>query len=146
MHLTWSIGDPVVQLTFLHTLNVSVQIGDVAYFSNSTAVGPSKAWAATTTPHMTSSQEDIKMIGEIVSIGQWNGTFSSIVCNMPQALYNDYYAELLPPARPFIMFSKDNKANLSSLLGYYAKVKFTNNSTDEAELFSVGANIFESSK
>lgn len=146
MHLTWSTGDPVVQLTFLYPLNVSVQIGDVAYFSNSTAVGPSQTWAATTTPHMTSSQSDIKMIGEIVDIGQWNGTFSTIVCNMPQGLYNDYYAELTPPNQPFIMFSKDNKANLSSLLGYYAEVEFKNNSTDEAELFSIGSEVFESSK
>jgi hypothetical protein len=44
------------------------------------------------------------------------------------------------------MFSKDNKANLSSLLGYYAEVEFKNNSTDEAELFSIGSEVFESSK
>ena len=44
------------------------------------------------------------------------------------------------------MFSKDNKANLSSLLGYYAETKFVNNSTEEAELFSVGTEVFESSK
>jgi len=153
MHLTWSTGDPVVQLTFLYPLNVSVQIGDVAYFVNSTAVGSvgnplnnGEQWAATSTPHMTASQSDIKMIGEIVSIGPWNGTFSTIVCNMPQALYNDYYAELTPPNQPFIMFSKDNKANLSSLLGYYAEVEFKNNSTSEAELFSIGSEVFESSK
>ena len=153
MHLTWSPGDPQVQLTFLFPLNVSVQIGDVAYFANSTAVGSvgnplnnGEQWAATSTPHMTSSQSDIKLIGEIVDIGQWNGTFSTIVCNMPQGLYNDYYAELTPPNQPFIMFSKDNKANLSSLLGYYAEVEFKNNSIDEAELFSVGSEIFESSK
>jgi hypothetical protein len=41
---------------------------------------------------------------------------------------------------------KDNKANLSSLLGYYAEVKFKNTSTTDAELFSVGMDIFESSK
>ena len=146
MHLTWQPGDPVIQLNFPNPLNVSVQVGDVAYFSNPIEVGQLQTWAATTTPHMTSSQSDIKMIGEIVDIGQWNGTFSTIVCNMPQGLYNDYYAELTPPNQPFIMFSKDNKANLSSLLGYYAEVEFKNNSIDEAELFSVGSEIFESSK
>ena len=46
----------------------------------------------------------------------------------------------------FIMFSKDNKVNLSSLLGYYSKVQFRNNSKDEAELFAVGADFVESSK
>ena len=153
MHFTWSPGDPQVQLTFLFPLNVSVQIGDVAYFANSTAVGSvgnplnnGEQWAATSTPHMTSSQSDIKMIGEIVDIGQWNGTFSTIVCNMPQGLYNDYYAELTPPNQPFIMFSKDNKANLSSLLGYYAEVEFKTDSREQGELFSVGCEFNESSK
>ena len=37
----------------------------------------------------------------------------------------------------FILFSKDNKANLSSILGYYAEVKLVNNSTTQAEPFSV---------
>ena len=46
----------------------------------------------------------------------------------------------------FIFFAKDNKANLSSLLGYYADVKFKNDSKTEAELFTVGADVFESSK
>ena len=46
----------------------------------------------------------------------------------------------------FIMFSKDNKANMSSLLGYYASVEFRNNSTDKAELFNVGTVFTESSK
>jgi hypothetical protein len=44
------------------------------------------------------------------------------------------------------MFSKDNKVNLSSMLGYYAIARWSNNSTDEAELYSVGADVFESSK
>ena len=44
------------------------------------------------------------------------------------------------------MFSKDNKANMSSILGYYAEVEFKNNSKVEAELFSVGTEVFESSK
>jgi hypothetical protein len=44
------------------------------------------------------------------------------------------------------MFSKDNKANMSSILGYYAEIEFKNNSKTEAELFSVGTEVFESSK
>ena len=45
-----------------------------------------------------------------------------------------------------VIFTKDNKANMSSLLGYYAKIQMKNNSTSEAELFSIGADFFESSK
>ena len=41
---------------------------------------------------------------------------------------------------------QDKKANTSSMLGYYASVNFVNNSTEKAELFSVGSEITESSK
>ena len=44
------------------------------------------------------------------------------------------------------MFSKDNKVNLSSILGYYASVEFRNSSQEKAELFNVGVDFFESSK
>jgi hypothetical protein len=46
----------------------------------------------------------------------------------------------------FILFSKDNKANLSSILGYFASTKLVNDSTAESEIYSVGMDIFESSK
>ena len=46
----------------------------------------------------------------------------------------------------FIMFSKDNKVNKNSLVGYYAEIKLENNSSSKAELFSIGSEITESSK
>ena len=51
-----------------------------------------------------------------------------------------------PTGSDFILFSKDNAASMSSILGYYAEVKMTNTSTSEAELFQVSADMFESSK
>jgi hypothetical protein len=44
------------------------------------------------------------------------------------------------------MFAKNHVVNTSSLLGYYADVKFENNSKEKAELFSVNSEITESSK
>ena len=52
----------------------------------------------------------------------------------------------LPTANDFISFAKNNKVNMSSLLGYYAGVNFVNNSTEKVELFSVGSEVSESSK
>lgn len=94
MHLTWQVGDPVVQLNFPNPLNVSVQVGDVAYFSNPTPVGQAQPWTATTTPHLSNPQSGIIMIGEIIQIIPWNGTVSSIICNMPQILFNQYFAQI----------------------------------------------------
>ena len=44
------------------------------------------------------------------------------------------------------MFSKNKAANNTSLLGYYAEVKLSNNSIDKAELFTLGSQIVPSSK
>ena len=44
------------------------------------------------------------------------------------------------------MFSKDNKANMANMLGYYASVEYRNNSIDKAELFATGVEVHESSK
>lgn len=53
---------------------------------------------------------------------------------------------VLPTTNSFILFSKDNKANLSSLVGYFAEIELTNDSTSAAELFTVSAEMVESSK
>ena len=42
--------------------------------------------------------------------------------------------------------SKDNRKNLTSITGYYADVEMRNDSQEYAEIFSVGSEIFESSK
>ena len=44
------------------------------------------------------------------------------------------------------MFGKDKSVNTTSLVGYYADVKFVNTSDEKVELFSVGSEIAESSK
>jgi len=100
MHLTWVTGDPVVQLNFPNPLNVSLQVGDVAYFCNPNDVGGvgnplnNQQWASTATPHKTANQGNIIMIGEIIQIIPWDGTVSSIICNMPQDLFNKYFATI----------------------------------------------------
>ena len=121
---------PNITLTFPNKINVSVQVGDTAYYlDKNTNIGS----------HTHSNQEDIIQIGRILSI---NRDLNTILCDWDP---NPTWA-LFPTYDKFIMFSKDNKVNLSSLLGYYAEVKFVNDSPDEAELFSVGAEIFGSSK
>lgn len=134
---------PLVTLEFPFELNVSVQVGDVVYYAVTTPIGPNRDWAAGRTPHFQANQGDIIMIGPVTQIFQFNGAISTIEADMPQSIINNYG---LPPDGAFIMFSKDNKINLSSILGYYASAKFVNNSKEEGELFSVGTDVIESSK
>ena len=113
---------PIVELRFPNVLQTSVQIGDYAYFSNPIAVGPEREYprgepgvpaGKTHTPHMTNTQSEIIMIGEIVDIGQWtyndnlsirsHNTFAGrppvqdagfIHCDMPQDLFNQYWDQI----------------------------------------------------
>ena len=132
---------PNITITFPNPINVSVQVGDIAYYlDNVASLGSGSLFPGhIPTTHNHSDYNDIIQIGDIVSINQ---TTNSITCNWnpnpPMAAF--------PTNGDFIMFSKDNKANLSSMLGYFASVEFRNNSKTEGELFSVGCDIFESSK
>tara|TARA_B110000211_G_scaffold221643_1_gene269501 strand:- start:586 stop:945 length:360 start_codon:yes stop_codon:yes gene_type:complete len=108
------------------SLNVSVQVGDIVYCTNGLpAVGG----------FYNSTLSNTRKIGPIVGI---NGT--SIVVRYDSALTAG------PGQGDFISFAKDKTINTSSLLGYYAELKFINNSKVKAELFSVGSEVQESSK
>ena len=75
---------------------------------------------------------DKELLGEITEIGH-----NYIMVDSSNSVVED---------GDFIMFSKNKEVNNNSLLGYYAEVKLTNNSTDKIELFSLGSEVAESSK
>jgi len=130
----------VTTITFSFPLNVSVDVGDTAYTAavTSTVSGQSGT-------HLHSSQNDIVELGKITEVqpNLINGESFIIVddgiVGSSTVLVNGDY----------IMFSKDNKVNLSTILGYYAKIKMINNLSGPgkaAELFNVGAEVTQSSK
>ena len=117
----------LLTLTFSAPLNVSCQVGDTAYYVTPDAeVG---GFTSATAPI------------EIGQIREISGTTSNPVVKCTTILGDEVNG-----STKFILFSKDNKANLSSILGYYAEVKLVNDSTSAAELFSVAMDAFESSK
>tara|TARA_R100000458_G_C8208847_1_gene196997 strand:+ start:347 stop:712 length:366 start_codon:yes stop_codon:yes gene_type:complete len=120
---------PLITINFPNNLNTSVQVGDMAYYVSSIN--------NTTIPSSTATS-NINLLGEITEVG-----IDYIIVDIPAALWNSSNP---PSADDFIMFSKDNQANMSSLLGYFALFRFQNNSNEDAELFSIGADYFESSK
>ena len=124
---------PTVTLTFANKINESAQVGDTAYYSPTTDIGGFK----------TSLKADEVTENIYVNIG----TIRSIASGRLSMVVNtSLTTSQIPPTSHFIFFSKDNIANMSSALGYYAEVKLKNNSTTEAELFSVACDTFESSK
>ena len=109
-------------LTFTQPLNVSCQVGDTAYYVPTSASGGFNI-----------NSSSVIEIGVISNI---TGLVVTVTNNLVASV----------PNGSFILFSKDNKANMSSALGYYAEVKLKNISTDYSELFHVAVDTFESSK
>jgi len=52
----------------------------------------------------------------------------------------------MPSDDDLLMFAKAASVANTSLVGYYAEIKLKNNSTEQAELFSLGSEITPSSK
>ena len=122
---------PLVTLTFTQPLNVSCQVGDTAYFVDTETEG---GFNVATDPDGDGT-DNITEIGQIREI---SGT--TVICDSTLGF------DQVDGLDRFILFSKDNKANLSSILGYFASTKLVNDSTAESEIYSVGMDIFESSK
>lgn len=105
-----------ITLTFTQPLNVSVQVGDTVYYTDDV------------------NGVDIVLIGLVTAVTTYTVTADI-----------DPY-QIRPTLNSFILFSKTADVNTSGLKGYYAEVQIKNDSTDYAELFLVGTEIFESSK
>jgi|21_taG_2_1085346.scaffolds.fasta_scaffold00971_3 hypothetical protein len=119
-----------VTLNFSAPLNISCQVGDTAYYVGTSSDGG----------FSTNGANDVVEIGQIRQISNATTNNPTIICS------SDIAFNLVNNLSKFILFSKNNKVNLSSVLGYYAETKFVNNSTTESEIFAVGMDMFESSK
>jgi hypothetical protein len=116
-------------LTFQHPLNHSLQIGDTVWYTD---ISPSGGYDISPTA---------TKLGTVVEVSDQYQAHQIKVSN--STLDNSSAPDL---SEKYIMFSKDNRANLTSLVGYYAQAKFENNSKEKAELFAVSSEIVESSK
>jgi len=104
-------------LTFNNPLPDGIQIGDIAWYSNTT------------------SGVEVEM-GPIIAL-----TINPVTITINAA------AGVQPPSvSDFVFYVKSPITTVSSLKGYYAEAQFRNNSPAYGELFSVGSEIFESSK
>mgnify|MGYP003151369396 FL=1 len=124
---------PIVTLEFTQPLNASCQVGDTAYYVNTST----SEKAGHENDGFTINSTDPIEIGTIIEIKDREAA--------PTVKVYSTIAGWSSTQSRFIFFSKDNKANLSSPLGYFASVKLVNDSTTEAELHAVSMDIFDSS-
>jgi|9_EtaG_2_1085328.scaffolds.fasta_scaffold39774_1 hypothetical protein len=126
---------PDITLNFPAPINVSVQPGDTAYYVN----------ADTVEAEFTVSSGGMIELGPIKTITPIDNNLDGIqetiqiVVDMDSGLTE-------PTATDFIFFSKDRNVNEASIVGYYSKFRFGNNSKSKAEMFAVGSDVSESSK
>jgi len=116
----WNWLDGIME--FDNSINTSLQIGDIIYFQTPTVNGAFN----------TISSSSIAKYGDVTNVTKTTITVNPTGSN--------------PVAGDYIMFAKNHAINTSSLIGYFADVKFENNSTGKIELFSVGSEVTESSK
>ena len=125
---------PTITLTFPFDVNFSCQSNPAATVGNHQGADIAYYVPTGVNGGFDINSSTIVYIGPVIAVdpnGMW------IQCDTNS---------LPPPAGAFIFFSKDNKANLSSLLGYYAHCEIRNNSTEQAEMFRIGVDYHESSK
>jgi hypothetical protein len=117
---------PLATLTFNDPVNSSLQVGDAIHYT-----------AMSTVPN-----SNILVSGSLVDFG----IVSSISVDLLIITVIYPNGVVLPAANDYIMFEKNKQVNTSGLKGYYADIKFVNNSRTEAKLFSMGSEVSESSK
>ena len=135
------IIEAYTQLFFNEPLNVSIQKGDMVYYVP-TALSPTPQIGPVNQFQINSS--NIREIGEALEVYE-NSIVCKFECEHPTPTGADCDAHI-PGGGDFIMFSKDNAANMSSILGYYAEVEMANDSNEKAKLFAVSTDVSESSK
>ena len=110
----------------MDTVNVSLQVGDVAYKLNG---GTTQQGGIN---YANLSGEPVIKLGTITKIE-------------PNCIYiKDMVATVSP--EDVIMYSKDVSVNKSGVKGYYSEVTLTNNSANPIELFAISSEITPSSK
>ena len=119
-------------LTFSSGLNPNIQVGDTTYYVATTTTGT----GGFTSNISGATSNNIVEIGPVASVN-----FTTNVITITTDL-----ADNTVTTSHFILFSKNNAVNSSSLIGYYAEAKMVNTSTSAAELYQVSTEIFESSK
>jgi len=125
---------PIINLSLgAAQINQSVRAGDIAYYI------PANILVGGFNVNISTAEcVEIGVIREITS--------SSVVSNIDDGgtivLVCDIDSNTTEPqAGDFIFFSKNRSVNEASIVGYYSKFKFKNNSREKAELFAVACNV-----
>ena len=145
----------MIQLGFTGSINPSIQVGDIAYYVNTTSIAAfnqnyDETTNTTTTPVFMGNIQSINTDPDNPPIYENPSTVGEVAINNSDyviTINTDAQEPFISPTDDsFIFFAKDNAVNMAIVKGYYGEVEFKNNSTNKAELFATACDITESSK
>lgn len=114
-----------IQLEFnINPQETGLAIGDNLYYIDSTVTN--------------STLNDVINVGTVLAFNSGSSNF--VIVDTGNLQFT------MPTQNDYVFYSKNNDVNVSDLLGYYAEMKLVNDSTEEAELFSLSVGVTESSK
>ena len=117
----------------IKNLNNSLQVGDIVYATETTQQAGSQDLEDNTGLGVN------KIVGILRRITK---NANNIVLDVDESLF---LPANIPSSGSFLMFSKYSQTD-GDVNGYYAEATFKNNSTEKAELFSVGSEVIINSK
>ena len=138
----------MIQLEFLldqfgytpgSTINDSLEIGDIVYFIDDDNINDNYDGSMFETADGATGNSDFTKIGKVTAIETTEEKFTLWIDEGSNS-------DITIGKGDYIFFSKDNRVDLSSVVGYYGSFTFENNSPSPAELFAVSCDVVESSK
>ena len=125
----------IQMINFSHQINVSIQPGDILYKTTPVSGQGGRNHPGTVSEYQNSKPTPF-------------GVVTQVNHNTNEVFYDDNgYTSAGPTGGvDYIFFSKDNRANTSGIVGYYAKTTFVNDSSLPSEIFATAVDYVESSK
>jgi len=122
-----------ITLTFDKPFNKSLQVGDTVWYTKTQSSGGFNI----------APKEYVEKLGTVEFISH---QYRAHVLKVSRYLPLGTVLTPLLTLNSFIMFSKNDIANLGDVKGYFAEAKLENDSIEKVELFAVSSEINESSK
>tara|TARA_R100001594_G_C3835763_1_gene214514 strand:- start:12 stop:434 length:423 start_codon:yes stop_codon:yes gene_type:complete len=133
----------------INNLNPSLQVGDLVYKTETTtqtgANDPQNSdplTAATSGQGYTFSPVGNLGLNLVGVLSRITVSGNEVTLDIDET---NFFNTVIPNESDYLMFSKYSQTD-GDVIGYYAQAKFTNNSRDKAELFSVGSEVVINSK
>jgi len=130
---------PIVTLNFDFDLNVSIQGstnlgggGDIIYY-----ILPVNNQGGTNHPNSGNTNTKPKAFGEVLSVDHVGKSITVDTFGYPPVTLE---------VEHYLFFSKDRRANMSGVIGYFAETEYRNYTKLQAEIFATAVDYVESSK